>query len=59
MNQQDAATEKRVRTEKDVAWSVIAQGYKCLWCAQPAIETEPGVFMCVNDPDCLNEGDPR
>lgn len=41
------------RGQNDVAWSVIAQGFKCLWCAQPAIETSPGDFMCANDPQCF------
>ena len=38
----------------DVAWSTLAHGFKCLWCGQPAMETEPGEFMCANDPDCMN-----
>ena len=42
------------RTEKDVAWSVIAQGFKCLWCGQPAIAIGPDEFMCANDPKCTN-----
>lgn len=43
------------RTEKDVAWSTIAQGFKCLWCAQPAIEDGQGSgsFICANDPECM------
>lgn len=42
-----------IRTEKDVAWSVISQGYKCLRCGQPAIEVAPDDYQCINDPDCI------
>lgn len=41
------------RGEKDVAWSTISHGWKCLFCAQPAIQVEPDHWQCVNDPECL------
>lgn len=41
------------RTEKDVVWSDVAQGFRCLWCGQPAIEVSTEAYECFNDPECL------
>lgn len=37
----------KARTEKDVTWSSLSQGYRCIHCGQPAMVFGDGTVVCA------------